>query len=76
MFGVDVIGRSGMAEGIPILGWETPGPLTAGWLAVRLVKYSFTAVFFVVVMRFSLPDRQASDEQERPPGHAEKTGNT
>ncbi len=61
---MDIIARSGIAEGIPILGWGTVGEFTRRWWTVILIKRSIGAVIFVFIMSFFLKASPKSPEPE------------
>jgi hypothetical protein len=61
MMAMDVIGRTGAFEGIPILGWDTTvGPFTMQWMTVILIKRSIMGVIFGLLWRRFRSPRDAN----------------
>jgi hypothetical protein len=62
MVALDAIARSGIAEGIPILGWGEQGPFTSGWFAGHLIKHSIATAIFVFILSRVIPARSLGQE--------------
>jgi hypothetical protein len=50
MFVVEWIGRSGIADGVPVLSWYAAGPPTGRWLVGAIGKNALAGLMFGFLM--------------------------